>query len=257
MTGETLADGSQLSWTYQTISSYGGAYDAVTESIDELGHQTWYTNDSATGDVLAVEQVLGWARYAQIDPITQYTYTPAPTSQSEPPGGLVATEIDPLGYVNPHGHTTDYDYNAHGLLTTTTYPDGLQTFNVYDSSDNLLRQIDRSGCVTTYTYDHLGRETSVTEPDPGTGLETGSSPMLNYAYDPDGNVVEEADGFNNTIHYGYDACDRLTSETDADGKTTSYTYDGAGDLLTETDPMENETTYGKRPAEHVLDAVVA
>ena len=92
LTGETLADGSQLSWTYQTLSTSGGPYDALVESVDELGHQTWYTNDSTTGDVLAVEQVVGWSRGHR-------PWTPSRSIPTRPPRLLSPTR--PAGWSRP------------------------------------------------------------------------------------------------------------------------------------------------------------
>jgi RHS repeat-associated protein len=240
LTYEGLPDGSHLAWGYEAeADTPGGLYEAVNHYIDGLGQQTWYTIDPATGDVLDVEQVMGSTEDPDVDPITQYTYTPAPSSSSDPPGGLVASETDPLQNV------TTYDYNAHGLLTQTTYAYNTNqptfTQNGYDSSsDNLLTQTNELGYTTTYTYDNLGRMKSKTEPAPYAGA---TAPVLNYVYDNDGNVLKEIDGFGNTITFTYDSRDRLLSETDPDGHTTTYAYDGVGNLLSVTDAENNVTAY--------------
>ena len=180
MTGETLPDGSSLAWQYATFNTYGGPYDAVTESIDELGHQTWYTINSATGDVTQVEQVLGSQKNPAVDPITSYTYTPCQSSPNAP-AGLVASQTDPRGIV------TLYDYNAHGLLTLTTYAYGTNqqacTQEGYDTTDqymidDLTSQTNELQDVTSYTYDDLGRVLTETEPVPASG---GTAPTLTYS----------------------------------------------------------------------------
>ncbi len=257
---ETLPDGLTQYWTYQTKSTYGGPYDALVEHVDGLGHQTYYGIDSATGDVLDVEQAVGSTEDPDVDPITHYTYTPAPSSSSDPPGGLVASETDPLQNV------TTYDYNAHGLLTQTTYADQTLIENAYDTSDDLTSQTNELGYATKYTYDNLGRELSMTEPDPANGenSSTDYGPVTTYAYDPNGNLLSEVDPLGRVTLYAYNALNELHTITSpgpesttspqtaasalaAYGNTadvTTMTYTPTGELYTVEDPLGRVTTYG-------------
>ncbi|MBO7567277.1 MAG: RHS repeat-associated core domain-containing protein, partial [Bacteroidales bacterium] len=66
--------------------------------------------------------------------------------------------------------------------------------------------------TTTITYDAIGRQTSITDPDAG------------------------------TVSYQYDALDRITKQTDARGNVTTNTYNAAG-LLTKTVCGDITTTY--------------
>ncbi|MBO7568240.1 MAG: RHS repeat-associated core domain-containing protein, partial [Bacteroidales bacterium] len=66
--------------------------------------------------------------------------------------------------------------------------------------------------TTTITYDAIGRQTSITDPDAG------------------------------TVSYEYDALDRITKQTDARGNVTTNTYNAAG-LLTKTVCGDITTTY--------------
>ena len=130
---------------------------------------------------------------------------------------------------------------------------------------------------TTYTYDALGNETSVTDAlehtitrsfDPTTGKQlTELDPLNNrttYAYEgSDRNLVSSTtDARGNITHYsyagtaptliaeplgrtsglGYNAKGNLT-RLDIAGRRTTYTYDDDGNRLTETDAAGNVTSF--------------
>ena len=67
---------------------------------------------------------------------------------------------------DPNSHATSYSYDADGHKLTTT---------------------DALGNVTTAAYDHDGRLTSVTAPDPD-GAGPLSAPVTSYSYNADGQV---------------------------------------------------------------------
>ncbi len=241
LTYEGLPDGSHLAWGYEAeADTPGGLYEAVDHYIDGLGEQTWYTIDPATGDVLDVEQAMGSTEDSDVDPITSYTYTQASSSSSDPPGGLVASETDPLQNV------TTYDYNAHGLLTQTTYAYGTSdeatTQNGYDSLDDLTSQTNALGYTTTYSYDYLGRELSMTQPDPDPGNDSGP-PLTEYGYDAMGNLLAVSDPLGRLTSYTYNGLNELASVTEpavgSSAPVLNYVYDNDGNVHEEIDGFGN------------------
>ena len=160
--GITLPDESTQSWTYDTT------FNKLTSFTDDLGRQTLYTLDPVTGNILSVRRVVSEVDDAQNgetdDLVTSYTYTVPPSSSSDPPAGLVASETDPLGRV------TRYVYNLRGLVTSIIYAvgtvDQAMVQYQYNSADNLTAEMDELGRTTTYAYDSLNRRTNMTRPDP-------------------------------------------------------------------------------------------
>jgi len=96
--------------------------------------------------------------------------------------------------------------------------------------------------ATTYTFDSLGRQTSVT--DPRTGITTRS-------YNPaTGEVASTDDGAGTTSYEYYPAthlnAGRLKTQIDPAGKKTYFSYNGRGDVV----QMWGDATY---PVEYVYD----
>lgn len=102
----------------------------------------------------------------------------------------------------------------------------------YDGSGNLLSLTFADGTQVTYTYDALGRQTSMTDP---------RGNVTKYAYDGLGNLTKTTlpDGTTQTAAYTRNG--QRKSVTDALENKTAYTYDGNGNQLTVTDPMGNKT----------------
>ena len=112
--------------------------------------------------------------------------------------GRLITETTPIGSVY------SYTYNAQGLLSELENARGQQT---------------------TYTYDAMGRVTSMTD-------ELGT---VTYTYDNNGNVLTVSDE-KGTITRKYDALNRVTQYTDYKGNTVKYAYDELGNLISLTYP---------------------
>ncbi len=120
------------------------------------------------------------------------------------------------------GAITTYTYDADGNMLTMVSPQG----NVSGGTASLF--------TTTYTYDHLNRKTSETDPDPdGTGGL--SAPVTTYTYDADGNMLTLTDPTLNVTTWTYDRQNRVTSETNQTGHADSDVYDANGNLIQETD----------------------
>ncbi len=131
--------------------------------------------------------------------------------------------------------------------------------------------------TTTYSYDGLGRQTSVTTPDGAVTTTSYYAANQKSVTDPAGHakqiitdglgrlmaVVEDPGGFSYITSYGYDALGDLTSvnqsgqqrnfsydslgrlsaASNPESGVVNYTYDNAGNVLTKTDARGIQTTY--------------
>ncbi|MHC2071091.1 Calx-beta domain-containing protein [Bremerella sp. T1] len=216
------SDSSEEIWTYNSSFAHPISY------IDRNGKKTLYTLD-AKGNVETVQQVIGFVDgvgNSETDDITiEYDYTPAPSSSSDPPEGLVSEKIDGIGRV------TQYSYNGQGDLTKITFAvgtiDEAYVEFKYDSNGWLTDYYDELGQRTQYEYYTDGMLKQETLPDPdGAGLLT--SPIYSYQYDGNGNLVEQTDPLGRITTYTYDDVGNLTKITlpdhDDDGNLTNYEY---------------------------------
>ena len=99
-----------------------------------------------------------------------------------PAGEVSATDAN--------GGTTQYFFDARGLLVKVTDPLGNATHYAYDSNFNLTQVIDAAGQVTSYSYDQNGNLIKTTGPDGQTVAYTYAGPFnrLTSYTDPDGNT---------------------------------------------------------------------
>ena len=164
-------------------------------------------------------------------------------------GQLVAL-IDPLG------NMARWEYDRAGNVIRETNPCGLVTSTAYDAAGRVTNKTAGVGLAgaqeSVFTYDALGFQTGVRNPDGG--WETS-------AYDAAGNrlAVTGPRGF--TSRYAYDVMNRQTRVTDALGGTTRTEYDERGNVVASIDPLGGctRTTYDqyglKRSQTDVLGAV--
>ncbi len=231
--------------------TYDTTFNQMTSMTDELGRQTLYELDPATGNVLKMTRVVGELDTTSggDDLVTTYTYTSH---------GLVDTMTNPLGRV------TDYDYDALGRLIKETFakgtPDEAFREYEYDAVGNRTAVIDENGHRTQYEYDALNRLIRITEADPDGDASSGggggplTSPVTEFDYDANGNLVQTTDARGNITINKYDAMDRLIQITapDPDGDAasgggplespiTTSDYDLAGNLVATTDPNGHVT----------------
>jgi RHS repeat-associated protein len=99
---------------------------------------------------------------------------------------------------------------------------------------NVLTQTDELGHTTSFGYDLMGYQTSVTDP-----LGHAST----TSYDTEGNVSTTTDALGHTSYYFYDKNNRRLQVLDAnDGATTTY-YDSVGNVRSIIDANNNFTSY--------------
>jgi RHS repeat-associated protein len=155
------------------------------------------------------------------------------------------------------GQVTNSTYDKFDRLTRIDYGDGSYTENTYDAVRRLIRIYDsvsgpieyeysNTGCTTgcsggaldkviketsplgviSYTYDAIGRRTSMT---------IAGQPAVNYQFDSNSRLsgISTLNSQLGALNFNiaYDALGRRTSLTYPNGVTTNYTYDNASNLL--------------------------
>ncbi|MEU3649890.1 RHS repeat-associated core domain-containing protein [Lentzea sp. NPDC034063] len=159
---------------------------------------------------------------------------------------------------------TSYQYNAKGLMQSTTSPRGnvpganpadFTTTYRYDANDNLVRMsrpypggqvvhkdikvdpLDR----TTSTVDEFGKTASFQRSN--TGQVSSTTDTLGrgttMTYDRNGRQTSQSDAGGNSVKYTYDEAGNKTSRTDAAGGKTSWEYSDDGLLVASTEPRGN------------------
>lgn len=150
----------------------------------------------------------------------------------------VATSTMPKDTETGPDRISQYEYDTVGNVLKTTEPKGVAT------------TADATDFVTTYGYDAIYQQTSVTNAD---------GDVVSYTYDEVGNVVKTVDPKKNasadpddfTSTTEYDLNHRPVSATDAAGNTSSTMYDADGLAVSSTDPDGNTSyvTYDERGAQ--------
>lgn len=129
--------------------------------------------------------------------------------------------------------TTTYTYDGEGNVTSITYPDGSRDTLAYDSASRLVKAVTASGITTEYAYDIQGN--MIQE-------RTGNS-LTAYEYDAEGRIVQKTEADGRKILYTYDERGNCLRESDQYGNTVSYTYDEASNLTSVTDAAGSTTSY--------------
>ena len=138
--------------------------------------------------------------------------------------------------INPAGLQVQNVYNANGYLSQIR---NSATLQVYWTATNLSADgqltdgIFSNGVVEGRTIDMLGRTTAVTA-----AHTLGTVTLLNYTYDPLGNLKIRTDTAQNlTETLGYDALNRLTSvsSSNVNQAAKSMQYDSLGNITYKSD----------------------
>lgn len=256
ITEETFADGSTVSFTYDARDNLIAAVDAqgtIAMTYDGADRLTKITYPG--GRFLQFTYDAGGRRTQSVDQggfTVNYQYDAV---------GRLAGLTDGAG-----APIVAYTYDGAGRLVRKDLGNGTFTTYTYDAADQLLSLVNHApdGSVNSefdYTYDLLGRRTSVTTADGTTeyvydaigqlvrvGLPNGR--VIQYAYDANGNRTSVTDNgvtaaySSNSLNevlsaggttYTYDADGNLASSTDSSG-TTTYTYDDLNRLVAQSGP---------------------
>ena len=158
-------------------------------------------------------------------------------------------------YTSNGGNTILYDYDRLNNLIEKSYRDaagegtGAPVAYAYNALGERVSMYDETG-DTLYTYDSLGRITSVTTfrtpgedgQETGFSREKGAGDTVSYVYDGADNLsaVTYPDG--TQVRYEYDLNDNLVKVTDKEGLATTYVYD-AINRITEIHRPNGISTY--------------
>ena len=176
-------------------------------------------------------------------------------SVQDPQGGIKSYTYDDhyrvASVTNANNHTTSFQYNINGQITTITNPTTATnptpttlTFT-YDNYGNLLTATNELGKTQTFTYDVFNRVLTSKDPlnrvttntyDPATPGNQG--PIL-VTY-PSGKKT----AYTYQVGWGYKPWTVTTGAGTTDAATTTYAYDADGNVISITDPKGNLTKIG-------------
>ncbi|MCG8619506.1 MAG: hypothetical protein MI802_25065, partial [Desulfobacterales bacterium] len=168
--------------------------------------------------------------------------------------------------------TTTYAYDAAGLLSTMTYPDGRIVTYERDSAGNVARVItEKDGTTRVLAADIVHRPFGpMAGMTLGSGLSVETDYDLNYRplsqsalgvferaldYDPAGRISAITDHLDNSRSqtFGYDRAGRLTNAQGAYG-SLSFVYDKTGNRLSRS--LDGAlTSYGYSPGSNLLSRI--
>ena len=160
-------------------------------------------------------------------------------------------QVPPESYAaaDDDGEGTTYGYDPCGRLSMVKDQSGniLRTYE-YDGHGNLVREVDGEGGEKLSYYNSLGLKV---REEIQVGKEGGALyRVVTYAYDNQGNKVEEAYGCQETvsggrpetwhkIYFSYDPNNRLSSIRDDYGAQMRFDYDCFGKLMAEERVIED------------------
>jgi len=219
----TIVEAYGTSQARTTTISWNSSFN-VPSQIVQPGLQTDYTYTS-TGQLQTVTQTDTTTQsvpYSTNGQARTSTYTWGT-------GGHLASVNGPKP-VDAQGKddTLTFAYDTAGNLQTSTNGLGqVTTFASYDANGRPGTMTDANGIVTAFTYDTLGRTSTVTVKHPTT---TSLDAVTTFDYDVHGRVTGITSPATDKLIVDYDTAGRLTAVRAASGERIDYVTDAAGDV---------------------------
>jgi RHS repeat-associated protein len=136
--------------------------------------------------------------------------------------------------------TFTYAYDTFGNLQTVTNGLGQATsFANYDASGRPRTMTDTNGIVTAFTYDTLGRTSSVTVRHPS---NSSLDAVTTFTYDIHHRVTGVTAPSTDKLFMDYDTAGRLTAIRAASGERIDYTVDSGGNVTAEKTKRADTST---------------
>jgi RHS repeat-associated protein len=152
-------------------------------------------------------------------------------------------------------HTTAYDYDAAGNVSSIRDRRGKTTWQGYDDLNRLTTVRYQLLNTVSYGYDEDNNKTSVTDGNNHTttfvydlykklrSATTSEGETSTTDYDRFGNVTRTKNALNKTRLYEYDRLNRLTKEKDERNGEYTFEYDNMGNITESHDPNLTTATY--------------
>jgi RHS repeat-associated protein len=261
-------------WQNETPLWTTSAFDALGRVISVTTPDGAQVTTAYAGNTVTVTDQAGKKRRSVIDGLGRLVRVDEPDKDTGNldvngvPVQSTSYSYDALGNllsVNQGEQTRTFVYDSLGRLLSATNPEsgaicygrmssGQCQPDGYDNNGNLIYKTDARGVVSTYAYDALNRNLTVTYAN-----DPANTPTVTRTYDGATNgkgklwkTETSGDTASRTTIDGFDALGRPTSQSQqfywnnawSQPYTVSATYDKAGHVLTQTYPSLHTTSYG-------------
>jgi len=270
LTANTQSLNHSTSYTYTDIGELNSETlplgQTKTISYDVYGKQTQINDyqNKAIKFIYDSNDKLVRTEYADGSTVT-YDYTPSGRLKSQTDAqGTITNSYDEMGRLksqtNAKDETIAYEYDGVGNIIEIITP--TQTLSKTYTARNRLASVTDTTGTTSYRYDEIGRQSSISYPNGVTTdysydsrnritniIHKDSSEAIlqsfTYTLDDVGNRVQIIEKSGRTTNYEYNSVTQLTKEivsNDPNNQNTitSYSYDEVGNLKTKT--VDNTTT---------------
>lgn len=192
-----------------------------------------YTADAMVASQVLTDLTTHTAPYSTNGQTRTTTYTWGPNAR--------LLSVNGPRPVNAQGKddTISFAYDAAGNVTTMTNGLGhVTSFAGYDANGRPGSMTDPNGVVTEFTYDLLGRTTSVRVKHPTTASQDA---VTSFTYDIEGRVKTITAPASTALTMNYDLAGQLKSVVASNGERIDYSHDLMGNVTAQTVKRTNGT----------------